>query len=110
MTSNIESLTDVCEMPPVLIKLPDGRFTTAHMKGTVYLGSQLQLLNVFFFSMVTMHLISVSQLTRDRLCLFQISDLLCIIQDCITLTLIGAGRQQYGLYFFCGCEAVASIQ
>ena len=41
MTGNIESLMDVCEMPPVFIKLPDGRFTTAHMKGTVYHGSQV---------------------------------------------------------------------
>lgn len=65
---------------------------------------------MFFVDGLQCHLISVSQLTRDRLCLFQISDLLCIIKDCITLTVIGAGKHQYGLNFFCGCEAVASVQ
>lgn len=110
MTCNIESIMDVCDMPPVFIKLPDGRFTTAHMKGTVYLGSQLQLLNVFFVDGLQCHLIYVLQLTQDRRCLFQISDLLCIIQDCITVAVIGAGRQQHRLYLFCGCEAVASVQ
>ena len=46
------------------------------------------------------HFISVSQLTQDSYCIIQMSDKLCTIHDRITKTLIGAGGQLRGLYFF----------
>ncbi|KAG7567306.1 Reverse transcriptase RNA-dependent DNA polymerase [Arabidopsis thaliana x Arabidopsis arenosa] len=109
MTGTLEFLRDVCEMAPVLIKLPDGRFTTATKHGRVYLGSSLDLQEVFFVDGLHCHLISVSQLTRARSCVFQITDKVCIIQDRITLTLIGAGKQLNGLYFFRGTETAALV-
>lgn len=84
MTGSIEFLVEVSVMSPVFIKLPDGRFTRANKQGKVCLGSSLQLSNVFFVDGLQCHLISVSQLTRDRSCIFQISDKLCFVQDRIT--------------------------
>jgi len=109
MTGTLEFLRDVCDMPPIMIKLPDGRLTTSTKHGRVYLGSSLDLQEVFFVDGLHCHLISVSQLTRAKSCVFQITDKVCIIQDRITLTLIGAGKQQNGLYFFRGTETVASM-
>ncbi|KAG7598819.1 F-box associated interaction domain [Arabidopsis suecica] len=102
MTGSVDFLTEISVMAPVYIKLPDGRFTVANQQGKVSLGSHLQLTNVFFVDGLQCHLISVSQLTRDRGCLFQISDKLCVVQDRITQMLIGAGEQLNGLYFFRG--------
>ena len=104
MTGSIDFLTEISVMAPVYIKLPDGRFTVANQQGKVSLGSHLQLSNVFFVDGLQCHLISVSQLTRDRGCLFQISDKLCVVQDRTTQMLIGAGEQLNGLYFFRGMD------
>lgn len=82
-----------------MIKLPDGRLTSATKHGRVHLGSSLSLQDVVFVDGLQCHLISVSQLTRDRGCIFQITDKLCVIQDRITKMLIGASEQQSGLYF-----------
>ncbi|KAG7577529.1 Integrase catalytic core [Arabidopsis thaliana x Arabidopsis arenosa] len=107
MTGTLEFLRDVCDMPPVLIKLPDGRFTTATKHGRVNLGSTLELHEVFFVDGLHCHLISVSQLAKARGCIFQITDKVCIIQDRITMTLIGASRQHNRLYFLRGMETAA---
>ncbi|CAL9247606.1 unnamed protein product, partial [Arabidopsis halleri] len=90
MTGILDFLIDVRDMAPVLIKLPDGCFTTATKQGRISLGFALCLQDVFFVDGLQCHLISVSQLTRERGCVFQITDRLCIIQDRITKILIGA--------------------
>lgn len=65
MTSNIDFLDAVTDMAPMFIKLSDERFVTANKKGTVALGSRLNLQNVLFVDGLQYHLIFVSQLTRD---------------------------------------------
>lgn len=70
MTGSVDFLVDVCDMDPMLIKLPDGRFTTVTKQGKVSIGSQLQLNNVFFVDGLQCQLIYVSQLTHDRDCIF----------------------------------------
>ncbi|KAG7539387.1 Reverse transcriptase RNA-dependent DNA polymerase [Arabidopsis suecica] len=109
MTGSLEFLRNVCDMPPILIKLPDGRFTTSTKQGRVHLGSSLDLQDVLFVDGLHCHLISVSQLTRTRQCLFQITDKICVIQDRTTQMLIGAGRELNGLYFFRGVETAAVV-
>ncbi|KAG7598815.1 GAG-pre-integrase domain [Arabidopsis suecica] len=109
MTGTLDFLRDVCDMPPVLIKLPDGRFTTSTKQGRVHLGSALELQEVFFVDGLHCHLISVSQLTKARRCIFQLTDKVCIVQDRTTLMLIGAGKQLNGLYFFRGVEVAAMM-
>ncbi|CAA7028849.1 unnamed protein product [Microthlaspi erraticum] len=109
MTGSVHALDTVCDMSPVPIKLPDGRFTISTKKGTVQLGSELSLQNVYFVEGLKCHLISVSQLTRDQTCVFQITDKLCIIQDRIMKTLIGAGEERSGLYFFRAMDVAAAM-
>ncbi|KAL9293163.1 putative RNA-directed DNA polymerase [Arabidopsis thaliana] len=109
MTGTLEFLIDVRDMARVLIKLPDGRFTMATKQGQVVFGSALCIQDVFFVDGLQCHLISVSQLTRERSCVFQITDRLCLIQDRITKTLIGAGEQENGLYFLRGVGVAAVV-
>lgn len=99
MTGCIDFLSEVSDMAPVMIKLPDGRYTISHKHGKVKLGSALILHDVFFVHELQCHLISVSQLTKDSGCIFQITDKLCVVQDRSTKTLIGGGEQRNGLYY-----------
>ncbi|KAG7557929.1 Integrase catalytic core [Arabidopsis suecica] len=110
MTCSLDFLNEVCDMPPVLIKLPDGRFTTSTRQGTVQLGSSLRLSAVYLVDELKCHLISVSQLTRDSGCVFQITDRLCVVQERISRTVIGAGEQRNGLYFFRGVAVASAVQ
>lgn len=110
MTGTLECLLNISEMPPVMIKLPDGRFTSSTKHGCVPMGSSLRLKEVYFVDGLDCHLISVSQLTRDNGCLVQMTDQICVIQECITQTLIGVGRQRNGLYFFRGVETIGAVQ
>ncbi|KAL1222697.1 hypothetical protein V5N11_004448 [Cardamine amara subsp. amara] len=48
MTGSVKYLDKISVMAPVLIKLPDGRFSVAKQKGCVKLGAQLVLQNVFY--------------------------------------------------------------
>lgn len=109
MTGSREYLMDIKFMSPVRIKLPDGRFTVAVQKGLVPMGTQITLREVFLVEGLSCHLISVSQLTRDSTCIFQISDKFCTIQDRTTRTLIGAGEQIHGLYFFRSLSVAAAL-
>ncbi|KAG7599411.1 Reverse transcriptase RNA-dependent DNA polymerase [Arabidopsis suecica] len=110
MTGSLDFLNEVCDMSPVLIKLPDGRFTTSTRQGTVQLGSSLKLSAVYLVDELKCHLISVSQLTRDSGCVFQITDRLCVVQERISRTVIGAGEQRNGLYFFRGVAVASAVQ
>jgi len=85
---------NIYEMSPVMIKLPDGCFTTSTKHGCVLMGSSLRLREVYFVDGLDCHLIYVSQLTRDNGCLVQMTDQICVIQEHITEMLIGAGRQR----------------
>lgn len=48
MTGYLEYLSEIRSMIPILIKLPDGRFTQSSKQGTFCLGSHLSLQDVFF--------------------------------------------------------------
>lgn len=110
MTGTLDFLVDICEMSPMLIKLPDGRFTVSTKIGKAILGSSFSLNNVLFVDGLHCHLISVSQLTKETRCIFQITNRLCIIQDRITAMLIAAGKEQNGLYFFKEMNTQAAVQ
>ncbi|CAL9223414.1 unnamed protein product, partial [Arabidopsis halleri] len=58
MTGTLDFLIDVCEMAPLLIKLPDGRYTSSTKYGRVVLGSSLRLQEVLFVDGLKCHLIS----------------------------------------------------
>lgn len=65
---------------------------------------------MFFVEGLDCHLISVSQLAKDNGCIVQMSDRICVVQDRITQTLIGAGKELNGYYFFCGVAAAGMTQ
>lgn len=109
MTGSILTPDKVCDMTHVPIMLHDGRFTFSTKKGRVQLGSNLIFQNFYFVDGLQFHLIFVSQLTRDQASVFQITDKLCIIQDRITKTLIRAGEEQNGLYFFRAMDVAAAM-
>ena len=104
MTGSIASLTDIRDTVSLPVKLPDGRITLATRTGTAILSSILTVQNVLFVDGLQCHLISVSQLARQKTCIFQITDKLGLIQDRITKTLIGVAEQLNGLYFVRGME------
>lgn len=99
MTGSLGSLIDILDTASLPVKLPDGRITLAIQQGTAVMSSTLTLPNVLFVKGLQCHLISVSQLARQKKCLFQITDKLGLIQDRITKTLIGVAKQSDGLYF-----------
>lgn len=72
MTGSREYITDIRFMAPIRIKLPDGRFIVANQKGVVSMGTHIKLRDAFLVDGLDCHLISVSQLTRDSHCIFQI--------------------------------------
>ncbi|XP_010490134.1 PREDICTED: uncharacterized protein LOC104767865 [Camelina sativa] len=109
MISSVSTLDNLHDMSPVVIKLPNGQHVMSLQQGTVSLDTHLILHDVYFFDGLQCHLISVSQLTRDRGCVFQITNTLCVIQDRITRMLIGSGEQHNGLYFFQSMDVAATM-
>lgn len=79
MTCSLGVLSDIREITPLPIKLPDGRFSCATTQGTAVLSSVLTLQNVLFVDGLQCHLISVSQLNREHHSVFQITDKICLI-------------------------------
>ena len=110
MTGSLDFLLDISGLAPVTIKLPNGRVTVSTKMGSVRLGSSLTLQCVYYIDGLHCPLISVSHLTRDRSCLFQLTDKICIIQDHITLMLIGVGESSKDYIFLRGVETVTAIQ
>lgn len=109
MNGSRDYITDIRCMTHIQIKLPDGRLTISNQKGVAQMGSHIELKDVFLVDGLDCHLISVSQLTRDSHCSIQMSDKLCTIQDRITKTLIGAGEQLSGLYFFRSMDVAVTL-
>lgn len=96
-------------MTPINIKLPDGRFTVSNEKGVASMGTHIELKYVFLVDGLDCHWISVSLLTLDSYCNFQIYDKLCTIHDRITKTLIDAGKQLNRLYLFRSVNVAAEL-
>ena len=56
----------------------------------LYVG--LKLTNVLYVPKLNYNLISVSQMMDELKCVIQFTDKLCVVQDHISRTLIGAGE------------------
>lgn len=68
MTGNLELLSDMRSMSPVLIILADGNKRVAVSEGTVRLGSHLILKSVFYVKELESDLISVGQMMDENHC------------------------------------------
>ena len=64
------------------------------------LSNNITLSNVLFVPNLNCSLISVSKLLRQTNCFALLTDTLCVLQDRFTRTLIGAGEERGGVYFF----------
>lgn len=109
LTGNLDTLTNIRNMDPVLVILADGRERISFTEGTVVLGSNLVLKSVFYVEELHTDLISVGQLMDENRCVVQMADQFLIIQDRVSRTMIGAGKRDSGTFRLCRMELVASV-
>ena len=102
MTGDISILGDVRDILPSAVTFPNGRASRATKSGTIHLGPNYFLTDVLYIPDFTCTLISVSKLLKQTGCIAVFTDTLCFLQDRFTRTLIGAGEERDGLYYFLG--------
>lgn len=98
MTGTLTCMTDVRDIEPCPVGMPNGMETYATKEGTVTVGDQLRLKHVLFVPTLNCNLISVSQLLHDADYIVHFTNKVCAIQDRNSRMLIGAGEQSEGLY------------
>ncbi|XP_057723550.1 uncharacterized protein LOC130939463 [Arachis stenosperma] len=86
------------EIAPVIIKLPNGTWTTSRIMGTIVLSNKLLLHNALYIPSFNFKLIYVSKLTSALHCQMNFTDTRCEIQDRSSMRMIGAARENGGLY------------
>ena len=109
VTGDATSLTNIRSILPCPVDLPKGQQVVATQEGQVVLSPHLTLDRVLFVPSLQCHLISVSQLTKVNGCVVKFTNALCAIQDQHLGSLIGAGEQQGGLYYFRGIPTVCAV-
>jgi hypothetical protein len=100
MTWTLEIMRELHDMQTCPIGLPDGKNASATEEGVVLLDEGLKLYNVLYVPNLKCNQISLSQLMDDLDYIVHFSDKLCVMQDCTSRMLIGAGKRQDGLYYF----------
>jgi len=70
----------------------------------------LKLTNVLYVPKLNCNLIFVSQMMDELKCVVQFTHKLCVVQDRILRTLIGASERRDGLYFFRGVRNVRAYK
>ncbi|XP_057984651.1 uncharacterized protein LOC131169439 [Hevea brasiliensis] len=106
MTGTLAFLSELRDIVPCSIGLPNGEKTLAVKEGTVLLGGDLKLQQVLYMPNLNCNLIFVSQLLNDSNLVIQLTNKICAIQDLNSRNLIGAGEQLVGLYFLKGFTSV----
>ena len=106
MTGEARLLTDIVAIALCPISLPNGHITWATCHGSLNLGDRLTLRRVFLVPSLSITLISVPHLLRDVASFLLFTKQFCLIQDLISKTLIGAGREHNGVYHYEGAVAV----
>ncbi|XP_074264291.1 uncharacterized protein LOC141586820 [Silene latifolia] len=102
MSGCLKFFTNLRNIAPLSVGLPNGDLTIATQSGDVYLSSRLILSNVLYAPNLNCNLISVSNLLIDTTLTIQFSHNFCLIQDRSSKTVIGAGEQVEGLYYLKG--------
>ena len=109
VTGIYSCLDNVERIPEWSVRLPDGRRVSATLSGSVRLSSSITLSNVLYVPGLHCNLLSVSCLLHDCECFVRFTKTVCAIQDPCSGTLIGAGEQRDGLYFFRDVPAVCVV-
>ena len=95
----LHNIRDIASSP---VTFPNGHSSRATKLGTLYLNSSCFLLDVLYVPDFTCTLISVSKLLKQTGCIEIFTDTLCVLQDRFMRTLIGAGEEREGVYYFTG--------
>ena len=110
MIAQLECFTDVCNIVDCFVGLPNGDQIVATKAGIVVVDGTLKLTNVLYVPRLNCNLISVSKLTKQNNCIVQFTDESCVIQDCISRVVIGAGKQREGLYYLQEYVTTAAVK
>ncbi|XP_010431064.1 PREDICTED: uncharacterized protein LOC104715347 [Camelina sativa] len=105
MTGDLRLLSNVVDIVPSPVTKPDGSASRATKRGTLTLNDQYDLPDVLFVPDFNCTLISVAKLLKHTGCIAVFTDTLCFLQDRFTRTLIGAGEEREGVYYFTGVLA-----
>jgi len=74
LTGRFETLTNVREMPPVLIIMADGREQVSYKEGSISLGSHLVMKSIYYVEELKSDLMSLGQLMDENKCVVQLAD------------------------------------
>jgi len=102
MTGPLESLCEKETIQGCPVGLPDGERVLPCKQGTMTLEEGLELKNGLYVPKLKCNLLLVPQLADEKNRVVTFTDKLCIISDRTSMTLIGAGEQKDGLYWYCG--------
>ena len=100
MTGDISQLVGVREIPPCVVGFADGGTSTSCQMGDLILSDKISLKAVLFVPSLDCTLISVSKLLKHSNCCALFTDTIVVLQDRSLKTLIGAGEERDGVYFF----------
>ncbi|CAA7062182.1 unnamed protein product [Microthlaspi erraticum] len=100
MTGNLSLLRNIENIIPCTVGFADGGKTLSLSKGSLTISSKLTLHNVLYVKDLNCTLISVSKLLKQTGGVAMFTDTLCVLQDRFTRTLIGAGEERDGVYYF----------
>ena len=105
MTGDLSLLINVVDIASSPVRFPNGNASRATKRGVLPLGSNYLLNDVLFVPDFDCTLISVSKLLKQTGCVAIFTDTLCFLQDRFSRTLIGAGEEREGVYYFTGVLA-----
>ena len=100
MTGDVRELVNVRNTPPCVVGFADGGTSTSIQMGDMILTESISLKDVLFVPNLDCTLISVSKLLKHSNCFALFTDTICVLQDRSSKTLIGAGEERGGVYYF----------
>ena len=105
MTGDINLLINLEDISSCKIGFADGSSTVAKKIGVLPLSDRISLYGVLYVPDLNCSLISVAKLLKQSNCFAFFTDTLCILQDRCSRTLIGAGEERDGVYYFTDVKA-----
>ena len=109
LTGRFDALSNVRDMPPVLIIMADGREQVAFKEGSISLGSHLVMKSVYYVEELKSDLLSLGQLMDENKCVVQLADQFLVVQDRISRMVIGLGKRVGGTFHFRSTEIAAAV-
>ena len=100
MAGELSQLVNVRDTAPCAVGFADVGTTTSSSMGDLILSETISLKDVLYVPNLDCTLISVSKLLRHMNCFALFTDAICLLQDRSSKTLIGAGEERDGVYYF----------